>query len=54
MTTTVDNDSKGSPTIIQFDRDWKFNVLNSSSNDQFISINYDDSQWKTINLPHIE
>ncbi|CAF3779665.1 unnamed protein product [Rotaria socialis] len=54
MTTTVDNDSKDSSTIVQFDRDWKFNVLNSSSNDEFISINYDDSQWKTIDLPHIE
>ncbi|CAF3539582.1 unnamed protein product [Rotaria sordida] len=55
MTTIIDNDSKESTNIILFDHDWKYTYLtNSSSNEEFISMNCDDHQWKKINLPHYE
>jgi hypothetical protein len=53
MTTIINNDSKESTLVINFDRDWKYiHLTNSSFNEEFISINYNDEQWKTIDLPH--
>jgi len=53
MTTIIHNDSKESTLVVHFDRDWKyFHGINSSLNEQFISINYNDYQWKQIDLPH--
>jgi hypothetical protein len=53
MTTIINNDSKESTLIINFDRDWKYIYLKASSlNEEFISIDYNDSQWTTIDLPH--
>jgi hypothetical protein len=53
MTTIINNDSKESTLIINFDRDWKYIYLKTSSlNEEFISIDYNDSQWTTIDLPH--
>ena len=55
MSTIIDNDSKESTLVIHFDRDWKcYRCRNVSSNDDtdaLMSRNYDDSQWRIINLP---
>src|SRR5262245_55826542 len=34
------------------DRDWVFHAGNVSSNDQVTSANYDDRNWKRVDLPH--
>jgi hypothetical protein len=53
MTTIINNDSKESTLAIHFDRDWKYlRTINSSLNEEFISINYNDYHWKIIDLPH--
>ncbi|CAF4991967.1 unnamed protein product, partial [Rotaria sp. Silwood1] len=55
MTTITDNDNKDSTQVILFDCDWKYkHFAKSSSNEEFISMHYDDYQWKKINLPHYE
>src|SRR5262245_13170475 len=35
--------------IIDFDNDWKFTLGNDST---AINADYDDSKWRTLNLPH--
>jgi hypothetical protein len=53
MTTVINNHSKESTVVIHFDRDWKYIQLkNSSFNEEFISINYNDQQWQILDLPH--
>ena len=53
MTTIISNDSKTSTVAIHFDRAWKYNrVGDTSMNEDFISMNYDDLLWRPVDLPH--
>ena len=36
-------------TVVKFNKDWKFYLGDDSSARE---INYDDSKWRTLNLPH--
>lgn len=54
MTTVDDSDFQNSSVVGHFERDWK--VLRVPTNEIFnkayISINYEDDRWQTIDLPH--
>ncbi|CAF0766430.1 unnamed protein product [Adineta ricciae] len=53
MTTISNNDDKESTLVVHFDRDWKYlRLTNIQTNEEFISENYNDQSWESIDLPH--